>query len=155
VLCQRGANGIDGLISGAAGAASTGSAVTLVLGDISFLHDVSGLWSAALAGSSLTIVVLNNGGGRIFEDLPLAQSGNERAMNHFTTPHQVELEAAASMYGLAYSKASTQADLRACLTSKPNESRARIVEVVLPREGLERSRRLLRQRVAERLAERP
>ncbi|HTY97369.1 MAG TPA: thiamine pyrophosphate-dependent enzyme, partial [Solirubrobacteraceae bacterium] len=148
VLCQRGANGIDGLISGAAGAASTGGRVTLLLGDVSFLHDVGGLWAARLAGAALTVVVLQNHGGRIFEDLPLGRSGAADAMGHFTTPHDLGLAPAASLYGLDYHRARTAGHLRAALAAAPERERARLVEVELPRVGLEPVRRRIIDRIA-------
>ena len=74
VLTQRGAAGIDGLIAGAAGAAwATGRATTVVLGDVSFAHDVGSL--AVVGDLPLTIVVVDNQGGHIFDDLPLAAAG--------------------------------------------------------------------------------
>ncbi|MBK9031507.1 MAG: 2-succinyl-5-enolpyruvyl-6-hydroxy-3-cyclohexene-1-carboxylic-acid synthase [Myxococcales bacterium] len=74
VLTQRGAAGIDGLLAGAAGAAwATGRATTVVLGDVSFAHDVGSL--AVIGDLPVTIVVVDNRGGHIFDDLPLAAAG--------------------------------------------------------------------------------
>jgi 2-succinyl-5-enolpyruvyl-6-hydroxy-3-cyclohexene-1-carboxylate synthase len=73
VLAQRGANGIDGLIAGAAGAA-THAPTLLVLGDVSFAHDAGALAVARAAHAPLAIVVIDNGGGRIFDQLPLAEA---------------------------------------------------------------------------------
>lgn len=70
VFTQRGAAGIDGLVAGAAGAAARGGATVLVLGDVSFAHDVGAL--ACARGLPLAIVVIDNGGGRIFDQLPVA-----------------------------------------------------------------------------------
>src|SRR6185436_13478530 len=69
ILAQRGANGIDGLIAGAAGAASTGRPTLLVLGDVSFAHDAGALLLARGARAPLAIVVIDNRGGRIFDQL--------------------------------------------------------------------------------------
>jgi 2-succinyl-5-enolpyruvyl-6-hydroxy-3-cyclohexene-1-carboxylate synthase len=71
VLAQRGASGIDGLVAGAAGAASIGRPTLLVLGDVSFAHDAGALAVARNARAPLAIVVVDNGGGRIFDALPL------------------------------------------------------------------------------------
>ncbi|MCE9577547.1 MAG: hypothetical protein K8W52_30640, partial [Deltaproteobacteria bacterium] len=73
VLSQRGANGIYGLIAGAVGAATLGPTL-LVLGDVSFAHDAGALAAARHARAPLAIVVIDNGGGRIFDQLPLAAS---------------------------------------------------------------------------------
>ncbi len=130
VWSQRGANGIDGLVSGAAGVGSTGEAVTLLLGDVSLLHDLGGLALARYAGG-LTVVVLQNGGGRIFEDLPIAGSPEfEGAANHFTTPHELELGPAAALYGLAYRRVERLGDLEQALA--PDSPRPLLVEVIVP-----------------------
>ena len=107
VLCQRGANGIDGLVSGAAGAAAaSGRPTLLLLGDVSLLHDVGGLAVASESRAPLVIVVLNNGGGRIFEQLPVARApGITTAdLQRFTTPHQRDLSHAAALFGIIYSR---------------------------------------------------
>jgi 2-succinyl-5-enolpyruvyl-6-hydroxy-3-cyclohexene-1-carboxylate synthase len=98
VLAQRGANGIDGLIAGAAGAAlATGRPVTLLLGDVSFLHDVGGLIAARLVRDvPFVVVVLHNDGGRLFERLPIA--GSEH-LAHYTTPHGLDLRHATALAG--------------------------------------------------------
>ena len=71
VLSQRGASGIDGLIAGAAGAATElDRPLTLLIGDISALHDLSALPLLLRARVPVTVVVLQNHGGRIFEQAP-------------------------------------------------------------------------------------
>ncbi len=148
VLCQRGASGIDGLVSGAAGAATVGGPVTLLLGDVSFLHDVGGLWAARHAGVALTVVVLHNGGGRIFDDLPLGATGIEGAMHHFTTPHDLGFAHAAGLYGLAHRAAGTVAQLREALAS--TDERPRLIEATVPPTGLAALRgRIVRAVAAE------
>ncbi|MEJ2481766.1 MAG: 2-succinyl-5-enolpyruvyl-6-hydroxy-3-cyclohexene-1-carboxylic-acid synthase [Gemmatimonadota bacterium] len=72
VLSQRGASGIDGAISAAAGAvAASGFPGLLLTGDVGFQHDVGGLAAARELSGSLAIVVLCNGGGRLFDLLPV------------------------------------------------------------------------------------
>jgi 2-succinyl-5-enolpyruvyl-6-hydroxy-3-cyclohexene-1-carboxylate synthase len=99
VLSQRGASGIDGLISGAAGAASAGGGrpVIAVVGDVSAIHDLGGLLVARTVSSPLVIVVINNDGGRIFEQLPI---GAHPEIDRFTTPHGLELINAAPFFGI-------------------------------------------------------
>lgn len=112
VLTQRGANGIDGLISGAAGAASMSADPTvLLLGDVSFLHDVGGLAATQDVKSTLVIAVIDNGGGRIFEQLPVyAELEKKPEMGRFwLTPPNADLSHAAALYGLRYERA-TQAE---------------------------------------------
>jgi 2-succinyl-5-enolpyruvyl-6-hydroxy-3-cyclohexene-1-carboxylate synthase len=133
VLSQRGASGIDGLVAGAAGAASaTDRPVTLLLGDVSFLHDVGGLALARHARVPLVIVVINNDGGRIFEQLPLARSGHAAALPHFTTPHGLDLSFAAELYGLRFLRASSRDALAAALHEAHGRSGCTVVEAVVP-----------------------
>jgi 2-succinyl-5-enolpyruvyl-6-hydroxy-3-cyclohexene-1-carboxylate synthase len=105
ILCQRGANGIDGIVAGASGsAAAQEQPVTVLLGDVSFLHDLTGLALAGRTGVPVVVVVVNNNGGRLFEQLPLASvSGLPAAvMEHVTTPHDAQLEHAALLFGHRY-----------------------------------------------------
>ncbi|HEU4728905.1 MAG TPA: 2-succinyl-5-enolpyruvyl-6-hydroxy-3-cyclohexene-1-carboxylic-acid synthase [Kofleriaceae bacterium] len=74
VLTQRGAAGIDGLIASAAGATWAGHPVLLVLGDVSFAHDLGGLYAARAARAPLAILVIDNRGGQIFAGLPIARA---------------------------------------------------------------------------------
>ena len=130
VLCQRGANGIDGLVSGAAGAAAASGRPTLLLiGDVSLLHDVGGLAIAAEARGPLVIVVLNNRGGRIFEQLPVARSGaTEADMARFTTPHDRDLSHAAALYGIIYSRVDSAEALSGALLVALAHRRATLIE---------------------------
>lgn len=114
VLHQRGVAGIDGLVSGAAGAASVlGEPVTLLLGDVSFLHDIGGLWAARQVQSALPIVVLDNDGGRIFDRLPIAEVPMTEAQRRFwTTPPSIDLAHCAAAFALPYTAAETPAALR-------------------------------------------
>ena len=97
---NRGANGIDGVISTALGSAAVGSGpVALVVGDIAFLHDLNALVAARLHGLSATIVLVNNDGGGIFSFLPQAQpaaalAGSglpEHYEELFGTPHGIDV----------------------------------------------------------------
>ncbi len=94
---NRGANGIDGVVSSALGAAATETGpVVLVVGDLSFLHDLNALVAAKLHRLSATIVLINNDGGGIFSFLPQAATidpglGLPDAYEElFGTPHGVE-----------------------------------------------------------------
>jgi len=99
VCANRGANGIDGVISSALGAAATGAPTALVIGDVSFLHDVTAVGMARQLGLSLTIVLVDNDGGGIFSFLPQAQPGvplagsglPEHYEQLFGTPHGTDL----------------------------------------------------------------
>jgi 2-succinyl-5-enolpyruvyl-6-hydroxy-3-cyclohexene-1-carboxylate synthase len=100
VLSQRGAAGIDGLIASAAGATHAGAPVLLVLGDVSFAHDVGGLLAAREASAALAIVVVDNGGGRIFAGLPIAHAGLGATYERcFVTPPGLDPAAVAAVLG--------------------------------------------------------
>lgn len=96
VAANRGASGIDGVLSTAAGfAAGLKRPVTLVVGDLSFLHDVNGL--SLLRGGEmappLTVVLVNNKGGGIFSFLPVAGAVGQEAFERlWGTPQNVDLE---------------------------------------------------------------
>jgi 2-succinyl-5-enolpyruvyl-6-hydroxy-3-cyclohexene-1-carboxylate synthase len=134
VLSQRGANGIDGLISGAAGAASLArEATVLILGDVSFLHDVGGLAAAREALGPLAIVVIDNGGGRIFEQLPIFEqlrASPEQARFWLTPPH-AELSHAAALFGCRYQRVNGDAEIPEAMRLATGERGASIVHIVV------------------------
>lgn len=138
VLSQRGANGIDGLISGAAGAASaSGKPLTLLLGDVSFLHDMNGLMLARGLTSPFVVVVLQNDGGRIFEQLPLASTPGvtPAEMAHMTTPHGVELAHAAALFGHRHVRVDTRHALSEALAAAHRARGCTVIEAVVPPHG--------------------
>lgn len=145
VLHQRGAAGIDGLLSGAAGAASISNRPTLLLaGDLTFLHDVGGCAIASKTKSPLVALVVQNGGGRIFEELPLhASLDAERAFEpFFATPEPVDLSHVAAAFGASFARPTTTADLTRALGSALDRGGFTIVEaVVSPHDGSARRAR--------------
>ena len=94
VYSNRGANGIDGVVSTAVGIAlATRQPTTLLIGDIALLHDVNGLISLATRNIDLRIVVIDNDGGGIFSFLPQAQALEATKFEKiFGTPHGVNLK---------------------------------------------------------------
>ena len=98
-LSNRGANGIDGTVSSAAGAAiATGRPVVLLIGELALLHDIGGLLAARRAGAELTIVCANNGGGGIFDFLPVAGAADPALYEeHIVTPAGIDLEKVAAL----------------------------------------------------------
>ena len=80
VLCNRGANGIDGTVSSALGAAAgEPGPVVLLIGDVALAHDLGGLLAVRRLGLELTIVLIDNDGGSIFDFLPVAGASIGRA----------------------------------------------------------------------------
>ena len=95
-LANRGANGIDGVVSSAMGAAiATGLPTWVLIGELALQHDAGGLLAARRSGVDLTIVCLNNGGGGIFDFLPVADHADPVAYeSHIATPSaEVDLTA--------------------------------------------------------------
>ncbi len=155
VLAQRGAAGIDGLISSAAGAASAlGVPSALLLGDVSFLHDVGGLLAARTVETPLAVVVMNNDGGRIFEQLPIAKApGLARHLPHFTTPHGLELAHAAALYGLPFARTDTVSGLRRALAEAMGCAGCTVVEARVPPHGAAEALRRIEAALAEAICE--
>ena len=101
VISNRGANGIDGVVSTAVGAALTGAKTTLLIGDVAFLHDSNGLLGLPDRDVDLTIVVLDNDGGGIFSFLPQRTALEaERFERLFGTPHDLDLVDVARGFGV-------------------------------------------------------
>jgi 2-succinyl-5-enolpyruvyl-6-hydroxy-3-cyclohexene-1-carboxylate synthase len=102
VLANRGANGIDGVVSTAVGVAiESGEPVTVLIGDIAFLHDSNALLGLASRDLDLTIVVVDNRGGGIFSFLPQATTYAPDAFEAlFGTPHDVDITTLAAAHGI-------------------------------------------------------
>ena len=117
VLANRGANGIDGVISSACGAATESSSpTTVLLGDLALLHDIGGLLTAIQMGVSLRLVVLNNNGGAIFSQLPIADAVDAGTFSKFfRTPHNLDLSFLGDFPGVRHTRVSTADELRSAL----------------------------------------
>ena len=102
VVANRGANGIDGVVSTAVGVAlGTRAPTALLIGDVAFLHDTNGLLGAAAREIDLTIVCVDNDGGGIFSFLPQATALDAPVFEQlFGTPHGVDLRALAAVHGI-------------------------------------------------------
>ena len=112
VLANRGANGIDGTVSTALGvAAAREGPVMLLIGDVALVHDLGGLAAVGRAGLPLTIVLVDNAGGGIFDALPVA-AATDAFEEHVATPPRVDFRAAAAMAGIAYRRVDRVEDLR-------------------------------------------
>ncbi|HEX3774244.1 MAG TPA: thiamine pyrophosphate-dependent enzyme, partial [Polyangiaceae bacterium] len=134
VLSQRGANGIDGLISGAAGAASLShEPVLLLLGDVSFMHDLGGLAAARESRAPLIIVVIDNGGGRIFEQLPFAaEFEKDPQLGQFwLTPPHADFAHAAAVFGHQYERLSTVSEIAPALRDAKVRRGASVLHLVV------------------------
>jgi 2-succinyl-5-enolpyruvyl-6-hydroxy-3-cyclohexene-1-carboxylate synthase len=138
VLCNRGANGIDGTVSAAFGAAAhERGPVLLLIGDVALAHDIGGLLAATRLGLKLTIVLLDNGGGGIFDFLAVSRASMALASDasgpptanvpahadddediytrHIATPTGLDFARAAALYGLGHELVETIPAFRAAL----------------------------------------
>ncbi len=159
VLCNRGANGIDGTVSSAFGVAADGRGpVVLLIGDVALAHDIGGLLAARRLELDLTIVLIDNGGGGIFDFLPIAGDPTARAggseaprrvaeehasqqwedgttqdiyTRHIATPTGLDFAQAARLYGLEHEVVADIAAFRAALERAliPRPHGSRIIEV--------------------------
>lgn len=133
VLTNRGVSGIDGGLATILGAAWTsGRPATAVLGDLAFLHDLSGLAAAIRAGVALRIVVINNGGGGIFSFLPVVAQEPQLVERFFDTPHAFRLADLAVALGARARRVETRDALVALLGAAPREPE--VIEVCTRRQ---------------------
>lgn len=125
---NRGANGIDGLISTALGIAHASKPSVLLIGDLSLLHDSNGLLIKKYFEGSLTIILINNNGGRLFEFLPIAQF-RDVFEEYFATPQSMNFEKLADCYGLDYYQPKTWEGFCQLISNLP-EKGIRIIEII-------------------------
>jgi 2-succinyl-5-enolpyruvyl-6-hydroxy-3-cyclohexene-1-carboxylate synthase len=132
VLANRGANGIDGVVSTALGAAAARAngdgPLVLVIGDLALYHDMNGLLAARLHGLDATIVVLNNDGGGIFSFLP--QAAHPKHFEQlFGTPHGLGFQPVAALYGARYQEVTDGELLRRAVATSIAAGGLHIVEL--------------------------
>jgi len=124
---NRGANGIDGVISTALGRALSGRSTVVLLGDIAFAHDSNALVGLRDRGVDIRIVVIDNDGGGIFTFLPQAAAlTSERFEQLFGTPHGTDIVALAIAHGIPAETASTLDELATAVRT-PGPSVTRVV----------------------------
>lgn len=124
---NRGANGIDGTLSTALGVAHRNQSSVLLTGDLAFLHDTNGLLATRICHGHLTVIVINNNGGGIFEFLPIAQF-EPPFEDYFATPQHIDLNTLCHAYGVEYEMMESWAMLEDRLTQLP-DSGVRVLEI--------------------------
>jgi 2-succinyl-5-enolpyruvyl-6-hydroxy-3-cyclohexene-1-carboxylate synthase len=125
---NRGANGIDGTLSTALGVAYGGDRPAVLLtGDLALLHDANGFLSLPKFRGGLTIVLINNAGGGIFEHLPVA-AFNPPFEEFFATPQQVDFAKLAAAHGAGYVRVRNLRHLESLLAKLPQRG-VRVLEV--------------------------
>ena len=152
-LVNRGVNGIDGTFSSALGAAAEqGGPAVLVTGDVSLLHDINGMLAAKTNGLSLTVVLINNDGGGIFEFLPVAAFGQDYE-THFGTPHGADFAALCAAFGAKHHRPADWANFRARVSQSLGRPGVHVIEVRTDRRVNLEQHRLLWKVVADRMGE--
>lgn len=137
ILGNRGVNGIDGMVSSGVGAAAVGDRVTLVLGDLSFYHDLNGLLATKHYDIDITILVINNDGGGIFSFLP--QAKHEKHFEKlFGTPLNINFHHAVKMYGGYFTTVTHEKQLQRELTKSYDRKGLSVIEVRTNRKENER-----------------
>ena len=128
---SRGANGIDGILSTSMGVAHCGAPTYLVTGDLALLHDTNGALIANELKGALTIILLNNQGGGIFDMLPVSGFENEFE-RFFATDQQIDFRNWARTYQFRHSQVDTLTDFLDSLKSEHEEG-VRVIEIQLDR----------------------
>jgi 2-succinyl-5-enolpyruvyl-6-hydroxy-3-cyclohexene-1-carboxylate synthase len=148
-LANRGANGIDGLVSSGIGAAqASGRPTTIVSGDLGLLHDIGGLAALRDVSTPVRIVVIDNDGGGIFHFLPQEQAlGGEEFEALLGTPRGVDTAKAAALFGLPHRRLESIGELPEILAAGTG-----LIEVKVDRHANVETHRRLGTAVQEALA---
>ncbi|MEJ5071539.1 2-succinyl-5-enolpyruvyl-6-hydroxy-3-cyclohexene-1-carboxylic-acid synthase [Enterobacter ludwigii] len=129
VYSNRGASGIDGLISTAAGVQRGSAKSTLaIMGDLSALYDLNGLALLRQVSAPLVLIVVNNNGGQIFSLLPTPAEERER---FYLMPQNVHFEHAANMFGLRYHRPENWTALEDALHGAWRQPETTVIELVV------------------------
>jgi 2-succinyl-5-enolpyruvyl-6-hydroxy-3-cyclohexene-1-carboxylate synthase len=129
VLAHRGANGIDGTVSAAFGAAAAGGGpVVLHVGDVALAHDIGALLCASRLGLAIAIVLVDNGGGGIFDFLPVATQA-DAFEEHVATPTGLDFARVAELFGLGYEAPDSAEALHAALDAAAGAAGTTLVHV--------------------------
>jgi 2-succinyl-5-enolpyruvyl-6-hydroxy-3-cyclohexene-1-carboxylate synthase len=157
-LSNRGANGIDGVVSSALGASAAGAGpVVLVIGDISFYHDLNGLLAAVKHGLDLLVVLVNNDGGGIFSFLPQAESAQvdvdaDEFELLFGTPHALNFGALVDGFGGHFTRVDDWSSFSSAIANGLQWGGLRVVEVPTDRRHNVKQHRAVWRAVAEALS---
>ena len=126
-FCNRGANGIEGSLSTALGIAHHHQSSVMLTGDLALLHDTNGFLQRNRFTGHLTIVLINNNGGGIFEMLPISQF-KPPFQEYFATPQEIDFAQLCGTYGIEYKRITNWQQLQALLNPLP-EKGIRVLEI--------------------------
>ena len=149
VAGNRGASGIDGTIASAAGyAMGLGKPVTLLIGDLAFLHDLNSLAILRSLSQAVTVVVINNNGGGIFSHLPIEQ---HKAIfeEYFVTPHGMQFHDIAAQFGLHYHCPHDLAHFEEIFMRMQRSRESSIIELLIDRDASLAIHRKIKQAIID------
>lgn len=133
ILANRGANGIDGIVSTALGTSVANKPLLLLIGDLSFYHDLNGLLAAKLFEIDVTIVIINNDGGGIFSFLP--QKKEEKHFEKlFGSPLGLDYEYVVKMYNGTFTRVTSWEQFSECVVNSFKEKGLKVIEINTNRE---------------------
>jgi len=152
IFANRGANGIDGVLSTATGvAASSGKPVFLVIGDLSFAHDAIALSISVRHSIPIKVILVNNNGGGIFSLLPY-RNHEEFFELLFGTPHNLELGRIAGALGVRYHSCSSWQEFRDAILECQNLEGPDLIEIRTDRDINRKIRADIRQEIQKYIA---
>ncbi|MBW8192221.1 2-succinyl-5-enolpyruvyl-6-hydroxy-3-cyclohexene-1-carboxylic-acid synthase [Neiella marina] len=130
VMTNRGASGIDGLLATAVGLAKAkpNVPVTLVLGDLSLLHDLNSLALLGQFAGPLVVIVLNNDGGNIFDLLPVPDQAT--LDDYYRLRHGYQFEQAAAQFHLDYHQPTTMSEFHQCYQLGAKANKPCLIELI-------------------------
>ncbi|QED49065.1 2-succinyl-5-enolpyruvyl-6-hydroxy-3-cyclohexene-1-carboxylic-acid synthase [Cytobacillus dafuensis] len=134
IMANRGANGIDGVISTALGAGTFLQPLYLVLGDLTFFHDQNGLIAAKQFGIDINILLINNNGGGIFSFLPQA-SHPKNFEQLFGTPLDLKFQSVVEMYGGHYELITSWEHLSSSINANKEKPGLKVMEITTNRDN--------------------
>ncbi|XP_048134973.1 protein PHYLLO, chloroplastic isoform X3 [Rhodamnia argentea] len=133
IAANRGASGIDGLLSTAVGfALGSNKRVVCLIGDVSFLHDTNGLaiLSQRTSRKPMTIIAINNHGGAIFSLLPIANNADPQVLDkYFYTSHNVSIRKLCLAHGVKHALVHTKKQFQEALNKSDYERMDSVIEV--------------------------
>ncbi|WP_100487969.1 2-succinyl-5-enolpyruvyl-6-hydroxy-3-cyclohexene-1-carboxylic-acid synthase [Sporolactobacillus pectinivorans] len=151
IFANRGASGIDGIVSTAVGVSLVRENTVLVIGDLSFFHDMNGLLAAKQHHANLTIILINNDGGGIFSFLP--QASEKRYFEAlFGTPHGLDFSNTAHLYDADYSKVGNWNEFDHALLGSFQKKGLKIIEVPTDRDENVHIRKRLFHQISKKIS---
>ena len=129
---NRGASGIDGIVSTAAGlAAQSANPTALIIGDLSFFYDLNGLLALKKYNIPLIIIMLNNGGGAIFETLPIGREANVDFLNYFKAPTELDYKSIVKGFGGNYKEVSSSSSFEKEFKNAQKKKEFTVLEIII------------------------